>query len=231
GSVHNIMQIGLAAINTMLNAEGSSVDLGNLMLLVTAVYFAIVVFLIVMTTVWPTLSIALTKSNVAQQMKRIGMRTIAMSSVVLNPLMHKKVLVSIVDLIRAYEAFLVAHPEADAGEDLNRRDRDVSVSMMTNVLPQDGANDMDADCSPQGGRGGTIGEGLLGPLPGVPHSVTPTGQNGKFLNTSDYNSTAYVPDSKRSKSPHSILEAVLDVVTGHDAADPEEELQDGEFDT
>lgn len=221
GSVHNIMLIGLAAINTMLNAESSTLDLATLMLLVTGVYFLIVIFLLLMTTVWPTMNVALTKANVAKQMKRIGMRTIDMSSVVLNPLMHKKSLMPIVDLIRSYEAFVRAHPEAEPGDDLNRRE-DPNHGAASNMLPI-GPD----DCAPF--EGGTVGEGLLGPLPGVPKAATLGGQHNT-LNVSDY-TNSYVPGGRRSKTPQNILEAVFDVVTGHDSDDPEEDLQDGEFDS
>jgi hypothetical protein len=88
GSVHNIGLLGLISYSRALAASGDSEDLDIIMVTWTAVYLGFVVVLLVATVLVPVVGIVAQQVNVGRQMERVGMRTIDLSSLFLNPLLH-----------------------------------------------------------------------------------------------------------------------------------------------
>lgn len=169
GSVHNIALIGLGSINVMLVRENSLFDLAIIITLVTVVYFCFVVGLLFGTVIWPTIATILTKMSVQRHMLRIGMRTIELTSLFLNPLIHseekKNVKLNIPSTYEAYQKFIVEHPTARPGDDVTdiearRRDEALQETAVqqAELVAAGGAHggSLTAVLSPTGGNAGVI---------------------------------------------------------------------------
>jgi len=91
GSVHNIGLLGLISLTRAFAASGDSERLDVVMITWTAVYLGFVVCLLVATVLVPVIGIVAQQVNVGRQMERVGMRTIDLSSLFLNPLLHDEV--------------------------------------------------------------------------------------------------------------------------------------------
>ena len=91
GSVHNIGLLGWAALHRVLLSRGDDEGLSLLMLLWTTCYMMFVAALFIATVIVPTLSVVVNQVIVGRQMARVGMRTVDLSSLFLNPMLHEDV--------------------------------------------------------------------------------------------------------------------------------------------
>ena len=88
GSVHNIIILGLTALNVVLISNGYPNGTLVAMIVVTLSYITFIMLLMFMTTIWPIVSYALKQRDIQKQMAKVGMRTTTLSSLFLNPIIH-----------------------------------------------------------------------------------------------------------------------------------------------
>ena len=127
GSVHNIGLLGLSAIDRVQRAKGTREEgLGLEMLIWSSLYMLFVVFLFTATVIVPILKMLVAIAIVGRQMKRVGMRTVDLSSLFLNPLLHDSTILSEDEMEVAYDAHDVS-PESSVDEEAERRDIDADL--------------------------------------------------------------------------------------------------------